>query len=197
MSMPGFVFYFRCDACDMSSDEYSIFPFPDIFSSHISLPAWSRIHNCWANLRLALNSDHRARLESDPQQMVDFASSVTTTSLTVCIPRLCYDQSRCAVSITPEPECPYCGKPCEAIFGYPPHEHLITEILPEEFEATPISAIDISVRTRNICSTLGIRTIGQLRNHREHVVGHKQAGDTTVAEVDRWLAIGSQLRQAH
>jgi hypothetical protein len=32
MSMPGFVFYFRCDSCGVTSGEYSAYVFHDLLN---------------------------------------------------------------------------------------------------------------------------------------------------------------------
>lgn len=191
MSMPGFVFYFRCDACDTNSDDYSIFPFHDLFRPDISLPAWSRVHKCWSRIQLALSTEQRNELESDPQTMNDFAASLSTETFTVCVPQLLSENSNCAASVTPEAICPYCGGACHTVFGYPPREELLsTELPPEELNAAPVSAIELSARSRNICSALGIRTLGQLREKRHTFVSHDQATDTSIAEIDRWLSVG-------
>lgn len=191
MSMPGFVFHFRCDACGAISEDYSIFPFPNILRSDITLPGWSLAHKCWSQIQLSLNTDQHTQLESDPERMIWFATSLTSPSLTVCVPRLCNNEGVCGVSVTPDPICPHCAAMCNAIFGYPPREQKLatTDISHEELDIIPVSAIDISVRTRNLCSALGIRTIGQLRNRRDNIVNHKQATDSLIAEVDRWVAL--------
>lgn len=198
MSMPGFVFYFRCDACDKNSDHYSIFPFHDIVRPDISLPAWSRTHQSWCEIRLSLSAAQRKDLESDLQNMNNFAASLSTRAFTVCVPRLLSENGTCAVTVTPQSTCPYCGDACRTIFGYPPREELLTpaDIPSEELDAAPISAIELSVRSRNICFALGIRTLGQLREKRDTVVSHKQATDRTVAEIDRWLAVGQPSEKA-
>ncbi len=194
----GFVFYFRCDACDADSDDYSIFPFHDIFRSDISLPAWSCPHKCWSRINLALSSEQRIELESDPQNMIDFAASLSSEALTVCVPHLQSENSDCAVSVTPEPICPSCGGKSRTIFGYPPPEERssVTEILPEELNAVPISAIELSVRSRNICSALGIRTLGALREKRDTFIGHERSTQSSVAEIDRWLTVGQSSEKA-
>ena len=193
MSMPGFNFYFRCDTCDVNSDHYSIYPFHDLFRPDISLPAWSCLHKCWSSIQLALSAEQRRELESDPQKLLDFAASLSTASLTVCVPRLKSENSDCAVSVTPEAICPYCGGTSRTIFGYPPpyEEQLSsTDIPQEEFNIAPISRIELSVRSRNICSSLGIRTLGELREKRAAFVQHKSSTDRVVAEIDRWLSVG-------
>jgi hypothetical protein len=198
MSIPGFVFYFRCDDCDANSDDYSVFPFHDLFRADISLPAWSRLHKCWSQLQLALSTEQRKELESDPQSMIDFAASLSTDSLTVCVPRLQSENGDCAVSVTPAAICPHCGGHSLTVFGYPPCEDLLSavEIPPEELNAAPISAIELSVRSRNICSAHGIRTLGQLREQRDTFISDKRTTDSSVAEIDRWLAVGHRTEKA-
>jgi hypothetical protein len=198
MSMPGFVFYFRCDMCDANSDDYSIFPFYDLFRPDISLPAWSRLHKCWSRIQMALSTQQRQELESDRQKMIDFAASLSTESLSVCVPQLHSENSNCIVSVAPESICPYCGGASRTIFGYAPREKLLStaEISPEELNAAPIAAIELSVRSRNICSALGIRNVGQLREKRDTFVSHKQSNDSSVAEIDRWLAVGLPSEKA-
>ena len=198
MSMPSFVFYFRCDTCDANSDDYSIFPFHDLIRPDITLPAWSGLHKCWSQIQLALSAEQRKELESDPQNMIDFAASLSTESLTVCVPQLQSENCDCAVSVTPEAICPSCGGRSRTIFGYPPREELLSvaEIPSEELNAAPISAIELSARSRNICSALGIRTLGQLREKRDTFISHKRTTDSSVAEIDRWLAVGQSSDKA-
>ena len=194
MSMSGFVFHFRCDACNATSGDYSIFPFPDIFRADILLPAWNLEHRCWSQIQLSLNSDQRTQLETDAERMTAFARSLSSPSFTVCVPHLRDIDGECGVSVTPDPICPHCGVICHPIFGYPSREAKLTttDFPPEEIDAIPLSAIDISVRTRNLCSELGIRTIGQLRNRRDSIANHKRATDSLLDEVDRWVTIATR-----
>lgn len=192
MSMPGFVFHFRCVACDAASQDYPIFPFSDIFRADILLPAWSREHRCWAAIHLTLNSDQRTELETDAERMISFARSLSSPAFTVCVPSLRVSHGECCeVLVTPEPICPHCGAMSQPIFGYPSCEakRTITDFPPEEIDAIPLSALDLSVRTWNLCSELNILTIGQLRNQRDSVVHHKQATNSTIEEIDRLTTI--------
>lgn len=196
--MPGFVFHFRCDTCDANSDSYSIFPFHDIFRPDISLPAWSRPHKCWSCIHLALSAEQRQDLESAPEHMIEFAASLSTESLTVCVPQLQPENGDCTVSVTPEAICPSCGNKAHTVFGYPPpvEPQPATGIPPEELNAAPLAAIELSVRSRNICESLGIRTLGQLREMRDAFVGHRGTTDSSVTEIDRWLAVGQSSEDA-
>lgn len=99
-------------------------------------------------------------------------------------------ENSCGIATTPEPECPYCRTTCEALFGtaLPSSKLEIAEVGIEELEAAPIAMIDVSVRTRNICNSLGIRTLGQRRKYRDKIVDFKGSTSSTIAEVDRWLA---------
>lgn len=197
MSMPGFVFHFRCDSCGITSDEYSIFPFQDIFRPDMQLPTWSVPNQCWGHVHLSLNQGQRKTLESNHETLVEFAASMSTSALTVCVPRLS-GAEHLGVSITPSPVCPKCQQSCEAVVGHPPHECQleISDIPIEEIDAAPLTSIEISVRTLNICSMLGIRTIGQLRQQRDNVTQHDRASDSTRVEVDRWFSLGTEPRKA-
>lgn len=197
MSMPGFVFYFRCDNCAAASDHYSTFPFPGTFSSDLFLPAWSRSYKCWSQIELSLSSDRRVQLQANPQQLIAIAASLSSAALTVGVPCLHIDNGMGRVSVTPEPTCPHCGESCDAVFGYPPGEQsraAIPEIPREELDSTPIVDCDLSVRTRNICYSIGIDTIGKLRDRRDEFFNHKMTTDTAVAEVELWLSGGTPRR---
>jgi|GEM_PF-3275451 hypothetical protein len=189
MTMPGFVFHFRCYACGRTSEDYSTFPFPDILRPDILLPAWSLEHKCWSQIQLSLNQDQRTKLEADAELMTSFARSLSSHFLTVCIPHLRHTNGKCSVTVTPDPICPHCGLECHSVFGYSPSETKLTTkaFIPEEVDIIPLSAIDISVRTRHICSELGLLTLGQLRDGREQLMNHRQTTDSVVEEIDRWL----------
>ena len=189
--MPGFIFYFNCNACETVSDEYSIFPFHDIIRPSLQLPTWSTVHGCWGHIRFSLDSAKRNEIKTDPEALVAFAESVSSPSLTVCVPRLTYDEIP-GVYVTPNPVCPKCQLPCDALFGYRPREEKlkIAEISVEDVDSLSLNSIEISVRTRNLCSMLGIRTIGQLRKEQDSVARHSRATESTVSEIDRWLKLG-------
>lgn len=192
MSMPGFVFHFECDTCARASDDYCVFPFPDIWRPQIHLPARSREHECWGEIRLDLTSELRSKLESDPRHLLDFAASLSTERLVVYVASLISGSDVFAVSVVPEPVCPHCDRPCRSVWGYPPDERPLgpSDIAPEELDMAPLSAIDLSVRTRQICSQLNIRTIGQLRKRRDDVANRSVSNDATAEEIDRWLSLG-------
>ena len=199
MSMPGFNFYFRCESCNSRSDAYSVYPFPDLFRPEIILPAWSVAHQSWAQVQLSLTAEQRAHIESDPKNLNSFASSLTSSAFTVFAPQLSIDRAdQCAVIVTPAPHCPRCHCACDSVFGYPPTESRTTipELSAEEFDTTPLSMIEFSVRSRNICYSLGIKTLGQLRKHRDAFAKHKQASPLTILEVDRWLEIKPNTENA-
>lgn len=77
------------------------------------------------------------------------------------------------------------------VFGSPDSEKKLApeDLIPEVFDLTPISAIELSVRSQNICYSLGIKTIGQLRNRRDEFSHHTSSSAGTVAEIDQWLKI--------
>lgn len=97
----------------------------------------------------------------------------------------------------PAPICPKCEQPCAIMFG---HSHRaskskITDIPVKEVDAAPLSSIEMSVRTRNLCASLGIRTIGQLRKRRDNVIQHDRATESSRAEIDRWLSLGRPAKR--
>lgn len=195
MSMPGFVFYFRCDICGVNSDDYAVFPFHDVLRPDISLPAWSLIHRCWAQIQMSLSAEHRKKLESDPHSMIALAASLSTNALTVCVPQFRSNNGVPLVTVSPEPICPYCGQVCYAVFGYPPPVECLTaaSLLTEDYNAISISEIDLSIRLRNICVELGVVTLGQLREKRGIAAAHSNSTDTVITEIDRWLAMGRSI----
>ena len=194
MSMPGFVFFFRCNDCDAHSDHYSMFPLGG-HGADVWLPAWSCIHKCWAKIHLRLSPEQRKSLESDADALRAVATSLSSDALTVCVPQL---HSGLRVTVTPNSICPKCGQVCDTVPGYPPKEHLLSkaEIPIDEINAASISMIELSVRSRNICLSLGIRTVGQLRKRRNNFVTHKQVADSCVAEIDEWLSIGDSTLES-
>ena len=189
MSMPGFVFYFRCDPCDANSDSYPIFPFSSTVDSDILLPAWSRTYRCWSSIRLSLSREQRNELESNREGLLEFAKTLSTEALTVGVRLLGAENQNSEAIVRPDPICPYCGFSCRIIDGYPPRERgaLKHEIPSEVLDVTPIYQIELSVRTKNICSLLGIETLGQLRERREEFVGDRRVSEASIAEIDEWL----------
>ncbi len=197
MSMPGFVFYFRCESCDATSTAYSLFPFHDIFRPDIQLPIWSIPNQCWGHLQLSLSAQQRETLDSSRERLIEFAESLSSPAVTVCVPKL-KDGENDRVATTPPPVCPKCQNSCDAIFGYPPEESNtgIHDITIAEFDSAPLNSIEISVRTRHTCALMGIQTIGQLRKQRDNVIQHDRADDSTRAEIDRWLSMGTNTPDA-
>jgi len=197
MSMPGFTFYFACESCDTNSDAYSIFPFPDIFRPGLVLPTWSFAQHCWGELKLSLTREQREYLDSDFRHLLAFAISLSSETLTIGIPKLGGGEP-CVVMVTPRPHCPLCGGNVTTIFGSPDTEERIAldDLIPEEFDLTPISAIELSVRSQNICYSLGIKTIGQLRNRRDEFSQHKSSSSGTLAEIDQWLKFNGDADSA-
>jgi len=195
MSMPGFTFYFTCESCDANSDAYSVFPFHDIFRPELVLPTWSFAQHCWGELRLSLTSDQRQHLVADFRHLLAFAQSLSSETMTVAIPKLATES---CVIVTPKPHCPLCGGNVTTVFGSPDTEGKLTpnKLIPEEFDLTPISAIELSVRSQNICYSLGIKTIGQLRKRRDEFSQHKSSSPGTLAEIDQWLGINGDADSA-
>jgi hypothetical protein len=191
MSMPGFVFYFHCDSCDATSGGYSVYVFPDIFSSHIVLPAWSIAHKCWCSLNADLDTDQRRAMESDRDLLLAFAASMSSDSLTVGVPQFySNDSGGFDVNVTPDPKCPICGCTCQAIFGYPDREEVMTiaHISLAEFRIAPLSLIGLSVRSTKICRDLGLRTMGDIEDGRTRFAGHPSANENTLREIDTLLS---------
>lgn len=189
--MPGFVFYFHCDSCDALSDDYSLYVFPDIFRSDISLPAWSITHKCWCSLDAGLDTEQRLSMESDRDLLLAFAASMSSDNLTVGVPQFSSnDADGFDVNVTPSPQCPRCGCKCRAIFGYPPRDEpkTVAHISLAEFRIAPLSLIGLSVRSRMICRDLGLRTLGDLEDGRARFAGHSSATENTVREIDTLLS---------
>lgn len=191
MTMPGFVFHFRCDSCDATSHDYSVFAFNDILRPDVVLPAWSLTHRCWATIRADLSSGQRRSMASDRDALLSFATSLSSDNLTVGVPELAVSSTESFdVAVTPEPRCPYCGLRCESPFGYPPRE-LPPDFAPAtaaEFRAAPLSLIDLSVRARMIAHDLDIMTVGQLEAARPQFNAHPKATKTTMAEIQDLLS---------
>lgn len=191
MTMPGFVFYFQCVSCGVTSHDYSVFVFTDILRPDIVLPAWSRDHKCWVTIQAELSSDQRRAMESDHDVLLSFAASLSSDNLTVGVPQLSVRQTDSfAVTVTPDPKCPYCGSECQSPFGYPPREvpPEFAPVSPAEFCAAPLSLIELSVRARMISRDLDVRTVGQLENSRSRFAAHPRATEATIAEIDDLLS---------
>jgi hypothetical protein len=192
VTMPGFVFHFHCDSCGATSDDYSLYVFNDIFRPDIGLPAWSLTHKCWARIYADLRLDQRRAMESDPAVLLEFAASLSSDHMTVGVPQMTFGDSHSIdVKVTPEPRCPYCGSRCRSPFGYTPAETppAFVPMSVAEFRSAPLSLIDLSVRARNICSNLGIRTVGELEDSRARFAAHRGAAESTMAEIERLLSL--------
>ena len=87
MSMPGFVFHFRCRACGHNSDEYPLYVFPDLFDSTLLLPAWSRQLGCYMTVSCDLTPADRTRCEQDPSELPRIATILGNDHVTVGVPR--------------------------------------------------------------------------------------------------------------
>lgn len=189
--MPGFVFYFNCDSCDAISDEYSVFVFPDLFRSEISLPAWSMSHKCWCSVTADLDLDQRRNMESNREILLAFAASLSSDNLTLGVPQFSLNRSDgFDVNVTPEPKCPICGCTCRAIFGYPPRDvpQVIAHISHAEFRIAPLSLIGLSVRSTMICRDLGLRTVGDIEDGRARFADHPSATESSVLEIDALIS---------
>lgn len=188
MSMPGFVFHFRCP-CGANSDAFSVFPFSSTFEPILTLPTWSTRYKFWGSFNSTLTDDDRHELERDSQRLQEFAASISSKNLTVAVPRLVSGR----VEVIPAPCCPKCGNPCESIFGYPPSSgkpSLGPEML-ENFDSIPITLADLSVRARMICREIGIVTLGDLVEFNSEIVSHPRITQHVVQEIDHVLALKS------
>lgn len=192
MSMPGFVFHFRCDSCNAISDCYSVFAFPNTIEPTIALPVWSVLHRCWGTFSAKLSDDDRRAMESDRNKLLAFAASLPSDSAIVGVPEMGEGQSDLPnVRISPDPICPYCGALCDTLFGYPPKRNT-PPIAPKtvaDFRAVPLSAVDLSVRATMICRILGLETLGQLEDSQAEFAVHPRATKSTVQEVDDLLEL--------
>lgn len=122
MSIPRFVYHFACPQCRRRSDEYPAFAFPDLFSSSMLLPSWSREPSFYGTVTCDLTPDDEHRLRDDHQAQVSLAQSLTSAVMTVGVPAMRVEQDGrvIALDVTPHPGCPYCGSPVEVRWGYPP-----------------------------------------------------------------------------
>lgn len=124
MSMPGFVYHFHCSACGKNSDSYSMYVFPGLFESRLSLPAWSRELHCYGVVCCDLPAGSRRRLEGNHAELGALAANISSPLLTVGVPRWCEPKrdEPISIEVKPEPVCPFCGAAVETRFGYPPSE---------------------------------------------------------------------------
>lgn len=121
MSMPGFRYFIRCPACQRMSDDYPAYVFPHLHGSNdIHLPCWSRELRCYGRVVCDLSEDDRNRLEKDYDARVALAARLSSSAMTVGVPKLGAAEASLTVTITPAPSCPFCGAEAEAHFGSPP-----------------------------------------------------------------------------
>ena len=119
MSMPGFVFHFRCRACGHSSDEYPLYVFPMIGYGRLMLPAWSRQLGCYMTIECDLTKADRARCENDPSELARIARMLSNDCVTVGVPRWGEGFAEKEVRVVPSPSCPKCGAAADSVWGYP------------------------------------------------------------------------------
>lgn len=180
---PDFKYHFRCDFCDATSDEYSVYVFWSLFEPRLSLPAWSLTHKFWGQIYANLSSNQRSQMDSNRDELIAFAASLSNDNLTVGVPRF----SAGKVEVTPDPLCPFCGRPCQCHFEYSPESK--PGITAAQFLALPIVKLDcLSFRSRKICHRLGFHTLGDLEEGRALFESHPQVTEANVAEVDELLS---------
>lgn len=185
MSMPGFVFHIICSECNFQSNECSIFPFLVLGYPEISLPVMNRKNRCWGSVQFTLNPEQVGELKSDPNKLQEFAGSLSTENLIMYVPKMRIQNQEFEVSLSPEPACPVCDNHCKVVKGYPVQEarHSIEKYSKDDLENLPLYLIDLSVRTLNICSELGVGTLGQMRQSRVQIINHPGAVETTSEEI--------------
>ena len=119
MSMPGFVFHFRCRACGHNSDEYPLYVFPDTFGATLMLPAWSRQLGCYMTISCDLTAEDRDRCQKDEAELKRIAKLLGNDYVTVGVPRWGQGLAEREVGVEPAAECPKCGAQAEPVWGYP------------------------------------------------------------------------------
>lgn len=119
MSMPGFVFHFRCRTCGHNSDEYPLYAFPDTFDGMLMLPAWSRQLGCYISITCYFTQADRERCLKDPQDLTRIAMMLGNECVTVGVPRWGLGFEEREVRIEPTADCPKCGALVDAVWGYP------------------------------------------------------------------------------
>jgi hypothetical protein len=186
MSMPGFVFHFRCK-CGALSDEYPAYAFPLTFDANLTLPTWSTQHKFWGTLNAVLTDADRIELDGDYERLQEFAASISTDHMTVGAQRLASG----GVEIQPTPCCPQCGDICETVFGHTPNSgkpSISAEML-KDFDTIPIALADLSVRARMICNEIGLTTLGDLGEFNDRIVNHPRITQNVILEIDNILAL--------
>ena len=192
MSMPGFDYLFHCEACNVSSERYSIYPFHSLFSPAIQLPTWSLAYKFWGQLSATLTSSQRKLFETNHDELVAFAQSVSSEDHIVGVPVWIGNGAERVLAVTPEPLCPYCAQACEVI-AYPDGQpcHMPIDLAfetVEEFRALPLSAAEFSVRTLNLLQRLEIFNLGQLEDQRGNVIENMECPESVIREIDALLA---------
>jgi len=119
MSMPGFVFHFRCVACGHNSDEYPLHVFSNTLEPVLMLPAWSRRLGCYMTISCDLTAEDRHRCQNDASELARIAKMIGNDHVTVGVPRWGQGLAEREVRVTPSPTCPKCGAAAEAAWGYP------------------------------------------------------------------------------
>lgn len=190
MSMPGFVFHFRCESCGACSQDYPAYVFPDIFRPTLFLPAWSPLHECWGTVSLDLKPEQRRTLESDRSALQSFAASVSPPQMTIGVPRLSLRSNEDpSVIVEPDPVCPHCGTKCQTNFGYPPRQPAPgpDRASLEEPCKVPLCRVELSVRATGICRELGFSTTGDLEANRSLWESHRLATPSVREEFQRLI----------
>ena len=119
MSMPGFVFHFRCRACGHNSDEYPLYVFSSTFEPILMLPAWSQQLGYYMSISCDLTDADRDRCQKDPSELTRIANMLCNEHVTVGVPRWGQGLAEREVRVTPPPTCPKCGAAADAVWGYP------------------------------------------------------------------------------
>lgn len=119
MSMPGFVFHFRCAQCGKNSDEYPLYLFPETFGSTLLLPAWSGKLRCYMTIQCDLAAEDRDLCQSDAHQLDRIAELLGNDIVTVGVPHWGSGLGRKEVRVVPSPVCPRCGATVDTVWGYP------------------------------------------------------------------------------
>lgn len=119
MSMPGFVFHFRCRECGHNSDEYPLYVFPDTFGGALLLPAWSKRLACYMTITCDLSVVDRTRCNDNPSEVNRIAQMLSNDCVTVGVPRWGNGLGEKEVRVVPSPQCPKCGAVVDTVWGYP------------------------------------------------------------------------------
>ncbi len=192
MSMPFFDYVFHCTSCDISSDRYSLYPFPALFESDIRLPTWSVKHKFWGHCGAGLSLEQRATLEGDSDELIAFARSISSEHYVVGVPVWIGSGADRKLTITPEPQCPYCGQLCE-VMAFPdgrrePGSVDFTFDSVEDFRVVPIARVELSVRTLALLRRRNIVTLGELEDKRNSLSEDDKCSDSVLREIDELLA---------